>query len=981
MRAKGLGVEHVTGNRGANASNFCITASQKALLQQAQRLQWEKETKYNGIVAPMTRHNVSHFAHEQSDFFSHAESLMLLASILDSIQLTRNGPTATSNQVNSPQTLLRSQSTLHSAATANRLLSEGVERGALLDAYPVHDLKARKQASKGWWRVKDKGFVQELSEYFGSHVATYFAFLSHLRLQLVLPALLGLVVYVLQSGREQYMGAAVQRARDVIDSMGELGNGTCVHLAAECPDPEGGATVQTPANFSSPAGPVCGAGLCVAATAIGNPSQPAIIAAGAANGISLGFGLLVVLWAGVMLKLWQRKQSQLKFAWGSAAAEDDGNRLRVQYKPASLPCARASVSTDAFGHETVTEHVGVWILRRLCVTLPVMLTLLILSTSIMMMAEWLTAYTEDEITQFWEVDSVDGMYRRRDTGSSAHDSDLVKELSPWMVQGLTLLPTVAYVGLLPALQGVATVVAAYLTHFENHRTQEAFDNALLLKKVVLTFFTYFVGLFYAAFVRRNLQVLQSRLFVALVLKQLGMAAVELVVQIRPYVTAMVFTKMGGSSMHGAGVAVGLAEKRAGGGDAAPPLSPVRALRGSDCASAAAALAQRDLLPYDVYDDMLELFILFSHVVMFAGVYPLGAAFVAGTSLLEMPLDASKLLLSRRPRPSAAHAQSAWLVAFAAVTALALVSNLMLAAVAFEQGGGLVHYAGELLGSSLAQAQEVQPWSEASAVFANAGNSSSSLVAPAVTFFAAPDLLGLLGGLLQWLLQWALAPITPIVVSVVQYVLHLAKWTIALLFGRCHALQLVQMLLGRDSLSGMAAATVQWALLDTRPAAAGNAAFGGSGVFVSGMQAPRWAWYLGLALLEHAVLALLVLGATGISSEPASVSDAKHARRAYLENLRFQGGKKRQGGGGSLESSGVENSQFGKQGHDISASRGMGDLKVEAGATERPELPLSQAMQTPLGEFVRHVRGMSDSDAHAFVESLVKEHGNGGIILK
>lgn len=996
MRAKGLGVEHVTIGRTTNRSNFCITASRKALLQQAQRLQWEKETKYNGIVAPMTRHNVSHFAHDQADFFSHAESLMLLASLLDSIQLT-SGDHRISTQQGSffAQSLLRSQSSFHSAASANRLLSEGIERGALLDAYPVHDLKARRHASKGWWRVKDKGFVQELSEYFGSNVATYFAFLSHLRLQLVLPALLGLVVYMLQSGRQQYMQAAVQRAQHVLDAAARFENGTCVQLAPSAcggdPAPPG---QHGGGNFSSPAGPACGASLCFAASAIGQPSQPHIIAAGAANGISLGFGILVVLWAGTMLKLWQRKQAQLKFAWGSAAAEDDGSRLRVQYEPASLPLAPVSLSQDAFGHVTATEHVFVWVLRRLCVTLPIMLTLLLLYTSIMMTAEWLTAYTEDEITHFWHLDVGEGVYRRRESDAAAHDSDLVKELSPWMVQALTLLPTVAYVGLLPALQGVATWVALALTRFENHRTQSAFDNALLLKKVILTFFTYFVGLFYAAFVRRNLQVLQSRLFVALVLKQVGMAAVELVVQIRPYVTAMAFAKMDGASFHGAGVAVGLSEKREGGGaDGAKggAAAKVKALRGSDCASAAAALAQRELLPYDVYDDMLELFVLFSHVVMFAGVYPLGAAFVAGTSLLEMPLDASKLLLSRRPRPSAANAQSAWMVAFAAVTALALLSNLMLAAVAFEQGGGLVHYAGELLGSSVMDSDGVQPWNDASALLAaNSGSSAASYgspeypaeVAPSVSFLVAPDLLGVLGTALQWVLQWILTPITPMVVVTAQYLLHVAKWTIALLFGRCHALQLVHMLLERNTVSGMASATAQWALLGTRPAAAGNAAFGGSGVFVSGMQAPRWAWYLGIAVLEHAVLSLLVLGATGVSSEPASVSDAKHARRAYLENLRFQGAKQR-GRGGSSDADGTRSAE---EQPSMLASPGSGISRSvqrteDGGFGGVPDLPASPAMQTPLGEFVHHVRSMSHAEAQAFVETLVQKYGDSGVVLK
>jgi anoctamin-10 len=66
----------------------------------------------------------------------------------------------------------------------------------------------------------------------------------------------------------------------------------------------------------------------------------------------------------------------------------------------------------------------------------------------------------------------------------------------------------------------------------------------------------------------------------------------------------------------------------------------------------------------LFDDFLELAVQFGLVTMFAGAYPLVAAYALVNNLVEIRSDALKLLVTmRRPVPKAAASIGAWLTIF------------------------------------------------------------------------------------------------------------------------------------------------------------------------------------------------------------------------------------------------------------------------------------------------------------------------------
>lgn len=880
LRARGLHLERLPGEVGGDASRtgFIVTAPHSILVQEAQAVRWEKETRYHGIAAPMTRLNALHFASAAPEFFSPSERLTLLASLLDRVQVSRRlqATSARGALGSSLKGLLSSSAAVHRARAAVRLASNGVDQGALVDLYPLHDLPSRAALQQRWVASPCSRPIEHMREYFGAHVAMYFAWLGFYRSALLPLAGMGLAVAFLQgSGRD-------------------------------------------------------------ALSLVPGPHSPRLVAAaGVAGGASVLFVVLVVVWLGVVQKLWRRRHTALAFAWGSQAKDAEADSSRAQYAPLSLPCLRTVEETDPFGHVTVHEHPVLRSARVLCVTLPVMAGLLLAATACMVVFEYLQQYTEEEITQFWVQDSASGVWKRRGEPAPADgatagggEDDFVGELPPWAVTLLSLAPTIGYTALLPALTSLSFIVARWTSEFENHHSCTAYTTSLLLKRILLVFFNYTVGLLYAAFVRQDLAVLRQRLFVALVVKAVALSFVEMGMTLLPYAKACLATRGAG---HGRAVdrvaeAVGLAE---------PGASTSPRLQHTASCSATAAARQAALTPYDPFEDTLEMFVQYVHVVLFAVVYPTGALFAVLNNAVEMVADASKVLLSRRPRPAPPTSQHAWNLAFAAVGFLAVLTNLGAVAVAYAEAGPALHLA---------------------KLAADAGEAG--------TVPHGWDLMSACGQGLVFLAQACVSPALPLLTGAVTWALRGLHLIVGLLFGRGGALlALLSACLAQDTLRGMGVAATHWALGNVAPQ---PGAAGGSGVFVADMQLPWWAWLAVCIALEHLCLCVL-LGIGAVSDEPPEVTAAITARRAYLENMRSAG-----------ERRAAEEDVPASAEPDSPASSGT----KHSTPTQWPAPDTNPAEEGPLGQLVRRLRALPEHRVPGVIQELNSRfQSEGGVLLR
>ena len=76
-------------------------------------------------------------------------------------------------------------------------------------------------------------------------------------------------------------------------------------------------------------------------------------------------------------------------------------------------------------------------------------------------------------------------------------------------------------------------VAIYATNRENHKTQEAYDNSLILKRFVFEFCDCFLYLFYIGFYSLNLKVLRTNLVSLFMVDEIRRVLTETLI---PYLT-------------------------------------------------------------------------------------------------------------------------------------------------------------------------------------------------------------------------------------------------------------------------------------------------------------------------------------------------------------------------------------------------------------------------------------------------------------
>lgn len=218
------------------------------------------------------------------------------------------------------------------------------------------------------------------------------------------------------------------------------------------------------------------------------------------------------------------------------------------------------------------------------------------------------------------------------------------------------------------LNRLYTTLAARLTSFENHRTDTAYENAIITKLFLFKFINSYNSLFYTAFVKRHDAAAGGC--------DSGDCLGELRVQL-----ASVFAV---AMVQNVGEALGprVAAWRAG-RYVDPRVAPARRRRGGAGGAARARQAEheRELPPYGgTLEDFDELAIMFGFVSLFAIALPVAPLLALAAVAVEVRVDAAKLCgVLRRPMPESAAGIGTWhavlaVMSFAGVlTACAIVA--------------------------------------------------------------------------------------------------------------------------------------------------------------------------------------------------------------------------------------------------------------------------------------------------------------------
>lgn len=193
------------------------------------------------------------------------------------------------------------------------------------------------------------------------------------------------------------------------------------------------------------------------------------------------FCCFYVVWMTVFLETWKRKCSQKAYAWGT---------LSLSNVEIPRPDYYGTLGKDPVTGK-MTPQYPTW--KTLCQVYLVSVPVILLATA---GAIFLA------IGQFWLEDYLIERF--------GYESYIV------------MLPSIFQALFVAVLTVFYDRFATYLTVKENHRTQSQFERYRVNKLIVLEFVNNFFSLFYIAFIKRDMKMLQNQLMTQMIILQVRM---------------------------------------------------------------------------------------------------------------------------------------------------------------------------------------------------------------------------------------------------------------------------------------------------------------------------------------------------------------------------------------------------------------------------------------------------------------------------
>lgn len=495
-----------TAVEGLEGGAVCVRLSSSALMGQAELQELTMITRA-GTSLPFKREYASLFPLSGSgDIFSTAERVQLTHAFLERVQLTVPGGGAHRTDEPLSRHWLPSGTDADEEATSPPAAT-GMDTGntigsAMCDgrivAVPLHSSRELSYLRRVWvqqrsaapaassaappaagvaaaeasshrasrylnrcisWITQSLSLEQPLDavrEYYGEAITFYFAFTAFYARSLILPAALGLLLYLHQWLSQSKVAAA------------------------------GSGRSKAHSN-SSGSGAFDGASV-----------------------LTVLYALVVAWWASIFMKLWRRRQSELAFRWatlGQAAAD----KPRPGYKNNRMSIN--PISGAAEPDESLKSH----LLRYMLVSLPGMVASAVGSLAVIGLLETLRVvithdtqpYLDQHASASAQLSGMERLFHQK----AAHyllpaPWKLMRE---WVIPLLKFVPTILYAVGIPILTAVNTSIARRLTEVENHRTEKDWSEAYVSKLVLSNSIYTFGPLLYIAFAEQNLELLRERL--------------------------------------------------------------------------------------------------------------------------------------------------------------------------------------------------------------------------------------------------------------------------------------------------------------------------------------------------------------------------------------------------------------------------------------------------------------------------------------
>jgi anoctamin-10 len=317
------------------------------------------------------------------------------------------------------------------------------------------------------------------------------------------------------------------------------------------------------------------------------------------------YGLVCFLWALLLYRFWERKENELAYKWGTLELSNMANNggpqdysslgggenggIYAHRRPEFKGQTRTSPVTGKPelyypSHKRKLQYLGSAVVTAL---------MLSVAFSVMILSLNLQGYIRPSNSQQYHPFYFAQFAVLSEEGAWFDVASSWKYFIPIILHAVSIL----------TLNTIYRGVARKLTGWENHETQTAYENSLILKRFLFEAFDCYIVLFYLAFYERDVERLRVELVAVFNIDSFRRLGTETIL---PYILRFRINnpKVSGNTDH----------------------------------------RPRDLHldEYEQFDDYMEVLIQFGYVVVFASAYPLASLLMAGAMWLEMRSDIHKL---------------------------------------------------------------------------------------------------------------------------------------------------------------------------------------------------------------------------------------------------------------------------------------------------------------------------------------------------
>lgn len=351
------------------------------------------------------------------------------------------------------------------------------------------------------------------------------------------------------------------------------------------------------------------------------------------------YAFIVVIWATLYIIYWRKRSNELTTLWHSYSKHSINANQRPEFKGET----RINLVTDLPELHFSKKKLYFNFFKSALYSLPLLFVTFVVVFICLNISEYVTSETILYMPFFARLSEQGGIF----------------DSTTWRFY----IPTIIQVLAITLLNSIYENVSYETTVAENHRTQQAFDDSLILKRFAFKFTSYFLYLFYIAFWRFDVGFLEMELTTIFCIDEIRRVMTETVL---PYV----LKEMRGHKLNIC--------------DEEYALMKLEEQREHYIQK---KISEVNCPEYVGFNEYIEMVFQFGYVSFFASVFPLAALLSIGSNSIELRSDFFKIKTSyRRPFPQHSAGIGSWFPVLKAMSIIAVTTNTII--VTFS-GGGLL----------------------------------------------------------------------------------------------------------------------------------------------------------------------------------------------------------------------------------------------------------------------------------------------------